>query len=295
MKIGSHVSMSGKKMLLGSIEETIKNGANCLMIYTGAPQNTRRKPIDELMISEAHELMKKNDISKDDIIIHAPYIINLGNSKKPETFEIGVEFLKKEISRTEAIGAKYLVLHPGAHVGEGVEAGIKKIIEGLNASMTKDQQVIVCLETMAGKGTEIGRTFNEIAQIIAGVEFPEKIGVCMDTCHLNDAGYDLSNFDNVLDEFDTIVGLNKLKVMHLNDSMNTQGAGKDRHDNIGYGHIGWCNLHSIANNQRIKNICKLLETPYTNKRTISPYQQEIEMLRNGIFIDWLDEDRNIKE
>ncbi len=295
LKIGSHVSMSGKKMLLASVEETIENGANCLMIYSGAPQNTRRKEISELNIEQAHQLMKENNLLIEDIIVHAPYIINMANAVKEDTFNLAVEFLDKEISRCEAIGAKYLVLHPGAHVKEGSQIGITKAIEGLNKVLKKDQNVIVCLETMAGKGSEIGTSFEEIAQIINGCELSDKLGVCMDTCHIHDAGYDLNKFDDILDEFDEKIGLDKLYCMHINDSKNPISASKDRHDNLGYGHIGFDNLINIIYHPKLENICKLLETPFVNDRTISPYKMEIEMIKNKKFIDWLDEDRYIKE
>ena len=244
VKLGSHVSMSGKKMLLGSSEEATSYGANTLMIYTGAPQNTRRKPIEELNIEAGIKHMQENGIS--DIVVHAPYIINIANTIKPATFELGVSFLQSEIERTEALGAKQIVLHPGAHVGAGTDEGIKKIIEGLNEVISKDQTVQIALETMAGKGTEIGRNFDEIAKIIDGVTHNEKLSVCLDTCHVHDAGYHVADgFDDVLNEFDKIVGVERIKVVHVNDSKNERGAGKDRHENIGFGHIGFKALHYV--------------------------------------------------
>ncbi len=292
--IGSHVSMSGKKMLLGSVEESIKNGANAMMIYTGAPQNTKRKPVEELRIDEAKALLQENDIDLDRVIIHAPYIINLGNTIKPDTFAIAVDFLKMEIERTQAIGAKYIVLHPGAHVKAGTSAGLEQIVKGLDLVLTKEQNAIVCLETMAGKGTELGRTFEELAYIINNVKHPEKLGVCLDTCHIHDAGYDLSDFDQILNEFDATIGLDKLKVLHINDSKNIRGASKDRHDNIGYGHIGFENIMQVINHPKTKDITKILETPYVNDKKEAPYQKEIAMMRANEFTDWLDEERNIK-
>jgi len=237
--IGSHVSMSGKKMLVGAVEQAVEYGANALMIYTGAPQNTIRRPISDMNIEAGHKLMAEHNIPLDNLIIHAPYIINLGNAVKPSTFELAVDFLRIEIGRVEALGAKYVVLHPGAHVGEGTEVGIAKIIEGLNEVLTKSQTAIICLETMSGKGSECGITFEEISEIIEGVHFKDKLGVCLDTCHIHDAGYVLEgHVDAVLDDFDKVVGLEYLKVIHLNDSKNPVGAHKDRHENIGYGHIG---------------------------------------------------------
>lgn len=293
LKIGSHVSMSGSKMLLGSSEEAISYGANTFMIYTGAPQNTRRKPIEELNIAEGLKHMAANGIDIADIVVHAPYIINIGNSTKPETFELGVNFLRSEMERTEAIGAKQIVLHPGAHVGAGPEDGIKKIIEGLNEVLEKDKNVQIALETMAGKGSEIGRTFEEIATIIDGVTHNEKLSVCFDTCHVHDAGYDIvQNFDGVLDEFDKIIGVDRIKVVHVNDSKNERGAHKDRHENIGFGHIGFDALHYIINHAQLTDVPKILETPYVGedkKNKKAPYKFEIDMIRNGEFITDLKE------
>ncbi|ERI90064.1 apurinic endonuclease [Clostridiales bacterium oral taxon 876 str. F0540] len=288
LKIGSHVSMSGKKMMLGSVEEALSYGANTFMIYTGAPQNTARKPVEDLRIEEALKAMEENGI--DEIVVHAPYIINLGNSEKPETFELAVSFLKEEIRRTEAIKkAKQIVLHPGAHVGAGDEKGIQQIIKGLNEVITKEQQVQIALETMAGKGSECGRTFEQLAQIIDGVTFDEKLSVCLDTCHINDAGYDVeNNFDGILEQFDKIIGIERLRVIHLNDSKNPLGARKDRHENIGMGHIGFEALNYVANHESLKHIPKILETPYVSNEAgdkKAPYKYEIEMLRNKKFDD----------
>lgn len=287
LKIGSHVSMSGKKMMLGSVEEALSYEANALMIYTGAPQNTRRKDVSELKITEAHELLSKNNIPLENVIVHAPYIINLGNTIKPETYQLGVDFLKEEIKRVTAIGAKYLVLHPGAHVRVGSEAGLKQIVQGLNEVLTPDQEVIICLETMAGKGTECGRTFEELAYIIENVELNEKLGVCLDTCHIHDAGYDLTNTDELIQHFDQIIGLEKLKVLHINDSKNEQGTHKDRHENIGYGKIGFEKLINIINHPKFAHIVKILETPYINEKTQAPYKEEIQMIKNNKFNDWI--------
>lgn len=285
LKIGSHVSMSGNKMLLGASEEAVSYGANTFMIYTGAPQNTRRKPIEELNIEAGIEHMKDNGI--EEIIVHAPYIINIGNAEKPATFMLGVDFLRSEIERTAAIGAKQIVLHPGAHVGAGVEAGIKKIIEGLNEVLTRDQNVQIALETMAGKGSECGRTFEELAQIIDGVTHNEKLSVCFDTCHTHDAGYDIVNdFDGVLDEFDRIIGIDRLKVLHINDSKNERGARKDRHENIGFGKIGFDALNKVIHHPQLEQIPKILETPYVGedkKNQKPPYRFEIAMLKAGKF------------
>jgi len=287
VKLGSHVSMSGKKMLVGSSEEAVSYGANTFMIYTGAPQNTRRKPIEELNIEDGSLHMKEHGV--DNIIVHAPYIINIANTTKPATFELGVRFLQSEIERTEALGAKQIVLHPGAHVGAGVDKGIERIVEGLNEVLKKDQTVQIALETMAGKGTEIGRSFDEIARIIDGVTHNENLSVCLDTCHIHDAGYAISDqVDEVLEEFDSIVGLDRIKVVHVNDSKNERGAQKDRHENIGFGHIGFEALHRVVYHEVFKDIPKILETPYVGedrKNKKPPYKYEIEMIKDGHFDD----------
>lgn len=285
LKIGSHVSMSGKKMLLGASEDAAAYGSNTFMIYTGAPQNTRRKPIEELNIEAGQEHMKEHDMS--DIVVHAPYIINIANTTKPATFELGVSFLRSEIDRTAALGSKQIVLHPGAHVGAGVDKGIDRIIEGLNEVLDQDDTVQIALETMAGKGTEIGRNFEELARIIDGVTHNDKLSVCLDTCHIHDAGYDIVNdFDDVLNEFDHIIGIDRIKVVHVNDSKNERGAHKDRHENIGFGHIGYRALHYIVHHPEFEDLPKILETPFVGedkKNKKPPYKFEIEMLKNGEF------------
>ncbi|WP_099352248.1 deoxyribonuclease IV [Fredinandcohnia onubensis] len=289
LKLGSHVSMSGKKMLLAASEEAVSYGANTFMIYTGAPQNTRRKKIEDLNIEAGHAHMKENGI--DEIVVHAPYIINIGNTSNPATYELGVNFLRSEIERTEALGANQIVLHPGAHVGAGAEAGIKQIIAGLNEVLTKDHKVQIALETMAGKGSECGRSFEEIAQIIDGVTHNEKLSVCFDTCHTHDAGYDIVNdFDGVLEQFDKLVGLERIKVLHINDSKNEIGARKDRHENIGFGKIGFNAINYIVHHPSLENVPKILETPYVgedknNKK--APYKYEIEMIREKSFDEGL--------
>lgn len=289
VKIGSHVSMSGKKMLLGASEEAASYGANTFMIYTGAPQNTRRKKIEELNIENGQQHMRENGM--EDIIVHAPYIINIANTTNPATFDLGVNFLRSEIDRTEAIGAKQIVLHPGAHVGAGSDVGIQKIIEGLNEVLTADDQVQIALETMAGKGSECGRTFEELAMIIDGVTHNEKLSVCMDTCHIHDAGYNIiEDFDGVLNEFDKLIGVDRIKVVHINDSKNERGARKDRHENIGFGHIGFNALSYIVHHPQLMTIPKILETPFVGEDKNdkkAPYKFEIEMLRNKSFDDSL--------
>ncbi|WP_033542978.1 deoxyribonuclease IV [Planococcus sp. CAU13] len=292
MLLGSHVSMSGKKMLLAASEEAASYGATTFMIYTGAPQNTRRKPIEELNIEAGLAHMAANGLSN--IVVHAPYIINLGNSQKPETFALGVEFLQKEIERTAALGAKQIVLHPGAHVGAGADIGIAKIIEGLNEVLSQDFPVNIALETMAGKGSECGRSFEELAAIINGVTNNERLSVCFDTCHTHDSGYNIKeDFDGVLEGFDRIIGVDRLQVLHINDSKNVRGAAKDRHENIGFGEIGFDALNGIVHHRDLKHVPKILETPYVGtdaKNKKAPYAFEIEMFKAGIFSPGVIED-----
>lgn len=286
MLIGSHVGMKGKEMLLGSVKEALSYGANTFMVYTGAPQNTKRKDISELKIEEAKELMKQEGITK--FVVHAPYIINLGNSIKPETFEIATQFLELEISRTAAMGSDTLVLHPGAHVGAGREVGIAQIIKGINQVLTKDTKVNIALETMAGKGTEIGRNFDDLKAIYDGVIYNNKLRVCFDTCHVNDSGMDVvHDFDGIIDSFDKAIGKNQIAVFHLNDSKNVLGAGKDRHENIGFGELGFDAILYVVNHEDFKEIPKILETPYVKledtKKSFPPYKYEIAMLQSGVF------------
>lgn len=279
--IGSHVGYKKDSGLVGSVKEALSYGANTFMFYTGAPQNTKRFPIDLVNVQEADKLMKENDIQKENVIVHAPYIINLATDDE-EKRSFATRFLQEEIKRVETLGFTYLVLHPGSHVGCGPDKGIENIADSLNKVLEDDKKVVILLETMAGKGTEVGRTFEEIASIIAKVNKKEKIGVCLDTCHINDAGYDLNDFDKVLDSFDTIIGLDKLKCLHINDSKNERSAHKDRHENIGLGHIGFETLLKVIYNERLDNIPKILETPYVDK-IYPPYKYEIEMIRNKKF------------
>lgn len=292
--LGSHVSMKAPNMVLGSAKEATSYNANTFMIYTGAPQNTRRRAIEDLKISEAHKYMKDNNIDVNDIVIHAPYIVNLGNTFKPDNFEFAIEFMSEEIRRADAIGATQMTMHPGAHVGAGPEAGIDKIAEGLNRILRADQNVQIALETMAGKGTEIGRSFEELAQIIERVDLEDKLSVTLDTCHTHDAGYPIKeDFDWVLDEFDRIIGLDRLKVIHVNDSKNPQGAAKDRHENIGYGEIGFEALNYVVHHPKLMHLPKILESPFVGedkKNKKAPYAHEIYMLNQQTFNENLLED-----
>lgn len=284
--IGSHVSMNGKEMMLGSVKEALSYGSTTFMFYTGAPQNTSRKPIDALRIDEAKQLMKDNNIDIDNVVVHAPYIINLANTIKPETFELAVDFLKQEIERCEAIGVSRLVLHPGSHVKAGDEAGLNQVVKGLDMVLNENQKVKIALETMAGKGSEVGKDFDQLQYIIEHVNHNELLGVCLDTCHLHDGGYDLTQFDAILDEFDQKIGLDRLLVVHVNDSKNPMGARKDRHENLGHGYIGFETLNAIVHHPRLEMIPKILETPYIEQK--APYKKEIDMLKTQTF-------KNIKE
>lgn len=281
MRIGCHVSMSAPDYLVGAVKEAISYRANAFMIYTGPPQNTRRKPVSEMFVEEAHALMKEQDIDADAMIIHAPYIINLANCAKKETFELAVEFLTKEIERVKQMGGHILVLHPGSHVQAGETAGLEKITQGLDAAMENIGDVQIAIETMSGKGSELGYQFQQIRYLIDHVAKPDNIKVCLDTCHIHDAGYDVSDFDHVLDEFDKIIGLDRLVCMHINDSKNVQGAKKDRHANLGFGEIGFDAICRIVHNPRVENVVKILETPYVEEHP--PYKYEIAMLKEKHF------------
>lgn len=282
--LGSHVSMSGKDMFLNSVKEALSYGANTFMLYTGAPQNTRRKDLTLLQIPKAQALMKEQNIHS--FVVHAPYIINLANTVKPETFSLAMEFLALEMERTKAMGSHILILHPGSHVGEGIKKGTAQIVKGLNAILTKDSSVSIALETMSGKGSEIGRSFEELAAIYDGVVYSEKLRVCFDTCHTHDAGYDIvHDFDGVIAEFDRIIGKEQIAVFHINDSKNKKGASKDRHANIGKGFIGLKTLRQIVHHPDFMHVPKILETPYVPSpnnpaKTLPPYKEEIALLRS---------------
>ena len=284
--IGSHVSYNNKSQLLGSVKEALKYNANTFMFYTGAPQNTNRSVIEDSLTMEAYKLMKENNITLEKVIVHAPYIVNLANFNN---FDFSVSFLINEVERCSTLGIKYLVLHPGSAVNCSREEAINNISKGLNLILDNDYDVTILLETMAGKGNEMGKTFEELKAIIDKVKYQDKIGVCIDTCHLNDAGYDMSNFDEVLDNFDKVIGINKIGCIHVNDSKNEISSHKDRHENIGFGTIGFDNLIKIIYNDRLESIPKILETPYVTKddnskeKVYPPYKYEIEMIRNKKF------------
>lgn len=283
--IGQHVSFKNNTQLVGSVKETLSYQANTFMFYTGAPQNTARKEINLELTKEGQKMMKENGIDIHHVIVHAPYIVNLANSANSD---FGIRFLKEEIKRCEQLGISKIVLHPGSHVGIGIEEGIKNIIDALNHVLEDSSDVQVLLETMAGKGTEIGSCFEEIKAIMSGIQKKTRIGVCLDTCHIHDAGYDITNFDEVLEKFDQIIGLKNLKCVHINDSKNVIASHKDRHENIGYGTIGFDQLLKIIYHEKLKDVPKILETPYVSidggkDRTYPPYKFEIEMIRNKKF------------
>lgn len=290
--IGSHVSYKSSNQLVGSTREAIGYGANTFMFYTGAPQNTTRVNINNELTKEAQKLMNDNNIDINNVIVHAPYIVNLANMNN---FNFSVEFLKQELKRCNILGVKYMVLHPGSAVNVSRSEAIDNISRGLNLILDNDYNTTILLETMAGKGNEIGKDFNELKQIIDKVENKDRIGVCMDTCHLNDAGYDMSDFDNVLDIFDNIIGIDKIGCIHINDSMNSINSHKDRHENIGFGTIGFDNLINIIYNKRLEDVPKILETPYVTKDELSkekiypPYKYEIAMIKNKVFDEKLKE------
>lgn len=282
MLLGCHVSMSGSAMLLGAAQEAVSYGANTLMIFTGAPQNTRRKPISQMKITAGHQFLKQHNINR--IMGHAPYIINLGNTKSLEKYQFAINFLHAEIERCDALGIEAFSLHPGAHVGLGVDSALKAIAAGLDEVLAHNPKVLIALETMAGKGTEVGINFEQLAKIIDLTPHNGNLAITLDTCHLNDAGYDVkNNFDEVLNEFDRIIGLKRLAMIHLNDSQNIRGSHKDRHANIGFGTIGFTTLNYICHHPQLVNIPKILETPYVtlqknSKKAVAPYAAEINTL-----------------
>lgn len=284
--IGSHVGFTSNKQLLGSTLEALSYGANTFMFYTGAPQNTKRSPINDELTYKAYELMKEHNMDLEKVIIHAPYIVNLGNL---ENFDFSVSFLKEEVRRASLLGIKNVVLHPGASVSYTREESTQSIIDGLNLILDNNLDVTICLETMAGKGSEIGKNLEELKTIIDGVKFKNKIGVCLDTCHLSDSGVDISKFDEYLDLFEKEIGLSYIKCIHINDSKHELGSHKDRHENFGLGNLGFDNLINIIYNERLKEVPKILETPYVTKDDSSkekiypPYKYEIDMIKNKTF------------
>ncbi len=283
--IGCHVSMSGPEYYLGSVKEALSYEANTFMFYTGAPQNTIRLPLERLRIDEGRALIRQSGLDESKIVVHAPYIINIANELNVDTYELGKKHLLSELKRTYAFGPKILVLHPGSHVGTGEENGLESIVKALDEVLDQDgTDVKIALETMAGKGSEMGTSFEQLKQIISSIKHPERVGVCLDTCHINDNNMDVANFDEVLSRFDKVIGLDKLLVVHVNDSKNPLGAHKDRHENIGYGYLGFETLNKVVHHPLLKGIPMILETPYYEGNP--PYKKEIEMFRKQVFEDW---------
>ena len=286
--IGSHVIMNGPDYYLGSVKEAISYGSTTFMFYTGAPQNSCRKPLEELKIEEGRKLIKEHGFDENKIIVHAPYIINAANKNRTDLLDLSIKTIINELRRTYAFGAKILVLHPGNHLGLGAEEAIQTLAASLDEVFAQDgTDVRIAVETMAGKGSEIGTCFEDVKKILDTCKYPNRLGVCLDTCHVHDAGYNVNNPDELLAEFDRVIGLDRLLVVHLNDSKNIRGAHKDRHENLGYGEIGFEALCKIANHPLLRDIPKILETPYINEK--APYADEISMLRDEKFIDgWKD-------
>ena len=280
--IGSHVSFKKDTQLVGSLNEALSYNSNAFMFYTGAPQNTVRDTINDMLTIDALNKMKENNILLENVIVHAPYIVNLANNLDIEKYQFAQNFLRQEIDRCELLGIKYIVLHPGSAVGIDHDVALNNIIKAINNILLKEDNICILYESMAGKGTELGRNIEELKYLIDGIEYQDKIGVCLDTCHLNDSGIDLNEFDKYLDEFDKEIGIDRIHCIHINDSKNIIGSHKDRHENIGYGTIGFDTLINVIYNPRLDNIPKILETPYIDKE-YPPYKQEIEMIRNKTF------------
>ena len=280
--------MNAPEYNLGSVKEAISYGSTTFMFYTGAPQNSYRKPLGELKIEEGRALLKEQGFNVNNIVVHAPYIINPANKNRPDLLELTIKTLINELRRTAAFGAKILVLHPGNHLGLGSEEAIKTLAENLDTILSQDgTDVKIAIETMAGKGSEIGTCFEDVRKIIDLCHYQDRLGVCLDTCHVHDAGYNVDEADDLLAEFDRIISLKRLLVVHVNDSKNIRGAHKDRHENLGYGEIGFDALCRLANHPLLRDIPKILETPYITEN--APYSEEIRMLRDEKFIDnWKD-------
>ncbi|MBE6140810.1 MAG: deoxyribonuclease IV [Firmicutes bacterium] len=281
MIIGSHVNYNSATQLVGATKQALEYGANTFMFYTGAPQSSRRGAINENLVQKALELMKENSIDVNNVISHAPYIINLANKEKMDSWKFSIEFLKQEIKRVNQMQVKYIVVHPGNSLTIPKQEALKNISDALNEIIDEKDQVMILLETMAGKGTECGCTIEELKTILNGVKLKEKVGFCLDTCHLHDSGIDLKKWDDYLFDFDKSIGLNKVKCIHINDSKNIMGAKKDRHANLGLGLIGFETLLLIINHPLLKKVPKILETPWVGQ--YPPYKHEIAMIKNNTF------------
>ncbi len=288
--IGSHVSFNNKKQLLGSVEEAISYNANTFMIYTGGAQSTMRSAINDELTYEGYKLMLENNINAKNVIVHAPYIVNLANRSDKNKYDFYIDFFIKELDRCKTLGLDKIVLHPGSATTCTKEEAIENIAHGINLVYKSTTDTMILLEFMAGKGTEVGTSIDELKEIIDKIEDKNRIGVCLDSCHMNDAGIDISKIDEFLDEFDSKIGIDKIKCFHINDSMNPIGSHKDRHANIGYGTIGFNNLLNVVYNKRLEGIPFILETPYINRNqsdAYAPYKMEIESIRKKEFIDFI--------
>ncbi len=271
LKIGCHLSSSKGYLNMG--EEIISLGGNTFQFFTRNPQGgSKLKPLDLEDIKKFNELAKEHNFAY--IVAHAPYTMNLAS--KDSIMEFSKNMLKEDLERITYLNNVYYNFHPGSHIGAGSIEGIKKIVNSLNEIVQTDEGPLILLETMAGKGSEIGRNFQEIKDILDGVNYKSRFGVTLDTCHVFDAGYDIkTNLDKVLQEFDNIIGLDKLKVIHLNDSLNTLNSHKDRHAKIGLGNIGNEAIINIINHPLLRNLPFILETP----NDLSGYKQEIAFLK----------------
>ena len=288
--IGSHVSFNNKKQLLGSVEEAISYNANTFMIYTGGAQSTMRSTINNELTYEGYKLMLENNINIKNVIVHAPYIVNLANRSDKTKYDFYIDFFIKELDRCKMLGLDKIVLHPGSATTCSKEEAIENIAHGINIVYKSTTNTMILLEFMAGKGSEVGTSIDELKAIIDKIDDKDRIGVCLDSCHMNDAGVDISKIDDFLDEFDSKIGIDKIKCFHINDSMNQINSHKDRHANIGYGTIGFNNLLNIIYNKRLEGIPFILETPYINRNqsdAYAPYKMEIESIRKKEFIDFI--------
>lgn len=271
LRIGCHLSSSKGFFHMG--KEAVGIGANTFQFFTRNPRGSKAKEIDEKDVEKYHVFAKENDISQ--ILAHAPYTLN-PCSKDAHTREFALMTMEDDLKRMEYAPGNCYNFHPGSHVGQGAEEGIKMIAETLNQILKKDQHTTVLLETMSGKGTEVGRSFEELRAILDRVELKDHMGVCLDTCHVYDAGYDIvDNLEQVLDEFDNIIGLERLKAIHMNDSKNPFASHKDRHEKIGEGSLGIKTFEAIVNHPKLQGIPIYLETP----NELEGYAKEIKMLR----------------
>ena len=269
--IGCHLSSARGFASMG--ETALELGANTFAFFTRNPRGGKAKDIDAEDAAKLRNLMAANNFGT--LVAHAPYTLNPCSAKESAR-QFAHECMADDLQRMEAVPHSYYNFHPGSHVGQGAEAGIEMISSLLNQVLKPEQTTVVLLETMAGKGTEVGRSFEELAQIIQRVDLQDHVGVCLDTCHVSDAGYDIANdLDGVLEEFDRVIGIGKLKALHLNDSKNPCGSHKDRHEKIGQGFLGINTFESIVNHPVLSRLPMILETP----NELPGYAKEIELLK----------------